>query len=130
MVAYSFQAMFREPIIQRVKCQTIRADRRRHARPGERLQLFTGMRTRYCQKIIPDPICLALETILIDVGLDGIVGIVVNGKALDLQAIGSLAVADGFRTETGETAVHNMGRFWLNNHGPGVFSGVIIRWEP
>jgi len=35
MVAYSFRARFREPILVGAKRQTIRADRKRHARPGE-----------------------------------------------------------------------------------------------
>lgn len=58
MVAYSFKAQFVEPIRAglglptepqiRPKRQTIRADRKRHARPGEELQLYRGMRTRQC----------------------------------------------------------------------------------
>lgn len=45
MVAYSFQKRFVEPIRSGRKRQTIRADRKRHARPGEVLQLYSGMRT-------------------------------------------------------------------------------------
>jgi hypothetical protein len=46
VVAYSFRQQFRPPILAGTKRQTIRADRKRHARPGEQLQLYTGMRTR------------------------------------------------------------------------------------
>ena len=48
MVAYSFKRRFREPILAGSKQQTIRADRKRHARRGEALQLYTGMRTTQC----------------------------------------------------------------------------------
>ncbi|MEJ0016825.1 MAG: ASCH domain-containing protein [Acetobacteraceae bacterium] len=47
MVAYSFKRDFAAPILAGIKRQTIRADRRRHARPGEVLQLYTGMRTKH-----------------------------------------------------------------------------------
>jgi len=59
MVAYSFKAQFREPILAGTKRQTIRADRKRHARLGEALQLYTGMRTRQC-KLIGRATCNAL----------------------------------------------------------------------
>lgn len=49
MVAYSFQSRFAEPILAGTKRLTIRAARKRHARPGEEVQLFTGMRTRQCR---------------------------------------------------------------------------------
>jgi hypothetical protein len=50
MVAYSFKPRFEMPIVTLRKTGTIRAHgRRRHARPGERLQLYTGMRTRSCR---------------------------------------------------------------------------------
>ena len=71
MVAYSFQRRFAPPISTLVKRQTIRADRRRHARPGEMLQLFTGMRTRHCAKIIADPRCLSVEPIVLRMDSDG-----------------------------------------------------------
>jgi uncharacterized protein YqfB (UPF0267 family) len=51
MVAYSFKARFVEPILAGTKTQTIRADRKRHARPGEDLQLYTAMRTKQCKLI-------------------------------------------------------------------------------
>lgn len=51
MVAYSFPKCFIDPILSGRKAQTIRGDRRRHARPGEELQLYSGMRTRSCRLI-------------------------------------------------------------------------------
>lgn len=51
MVAYSFRARFVVPIEAGTKRQTIRAPRKRHAKPGEEMQLYTGMRTRACRLI-------------------------------------------------------------------------------
>ena len=54
MVAYSFQRQFVDPILSGRKRQTIRAPRAgrsRHARPGEQLQLYVGMRTRHCRLV-------------------------------------------------------------------------------
>ena len=38
MVAYSFKQQFAPAILSGAKCQTIRADRKRHAREGEAVQ--------------------------------------------------------------------------------------------
>ncbi|MFK5597639.1 hypothetical protein ACFZ8E_11600 [Methylobacterium sp. HMF5984] len=54
MVAYSFKARFAAPILAGTKAQTIPAERTgrsRHARPGEQLQLFSGMRTKHCLRL-------------------------------------------------------------------------------
>ena len=101
MVAYSFKRRFVEPIRVGLgmkpealaparafqagddysifeppapKRQTIRADRRRHARPGEELQLYCGMRTKGCfligrsRCIEVKPIYIEIEAPLIIVG--------------------------------------------------------------
>lgn len=68
MVAYNFQTCFADAVSNGQKRQTIRALRKdnRHAKPGDRLQLYTGMRTKHCRKLIdPDPICACVETITI-----------------------------------------------------------------
>ena len=65
MVAYSFRPRFIEPILGGRKRQTIRAiGRRRHARPGDPLQLYAGMRTRNC-RLIGRAICIDV----VEVGL-------------------------------------------------------------
>lgn len=65
-VAYSFQQQFAEPILAGTKGGTIRAQRsgRGHARPGEELQLYTGMRTKHCRLICRKP-CIAVTRILL-----------------------------------------------------------------
>lgn len=127
MVAYNFKSGFVPAIQLGRKCQTVRRHRKRHARPGEPVQLYTGMRTRSCRKLIdPDPICTRLDAITIDVGRqhpDCIGDIVVNGIPLDREQMAAFAFADGLRT------VALFGRFWLATHGAGLFEGVVVHWE-
>ena len=52
MVAYNFQARFAPDVAAGRKLQTIRAQgRRTHAKAGDRVQLYTGMRTKACRKL-------------------------------------------------------------------------------
>lgn len=44
MVAYSFKPRFADPILSKLKRHTLRNDRKRHARPGERIQLYVSQR--------------------------------------------------------------------------------------
>ena len=123
MVAYSFKAQFAEPIEQRHKCQTIRADRKRHARPGERVQLYVGMRTRQCRKIIPDPVCTEIQSVVIWVSRHHIMRIMVEGK--DLTALNM----EGFAQDDGFASLEEMHKFWLVNHGAINFKGIIVKWK-
>jgi hypothetical protein len=61
-VAYSFQRRFVAPILAGTKRQTIRAERKRHARPGEVVSLYHGMRTRQCFLIAQAP-CVDVQPI-------------------------------------------------------------------
>lgn len=59
MVAYNFRAEF-APLVETLdKRTTIRlVGKRGHARQGDRLQLYSGQRTKNCRKLLdPDPIC-------------------------------------------------------------------------
>ncbi|MCJ2020561.1 hypothetical protein MKK84_24560 [Methylobacterium sp. E-065] len=125
MVAYSFKSRFGAPILAGTKAQTIRAERTgksRHARPGELVQLYTGMRTRQCQKL-GEARCLEVLPVKIDLLLSVLfIGDVCFGgpKALD-----EFAQQDGFADW------HDLVAFWVAEH-PGVdlFEGVLIRWQP
>ena len=134
MVAYSFKAMFAPQIEARTKLQTVRGNRRRHARPGEPIQLYAGMRTRYCRKLVtPDPVCFRVRPITIDVtGLisAGIASIEIGGRFLAFEEIERFARADGFAPEYlgGTSARENMGAVWRANHGTGRFEGALIEW--
>ncbi|MFN3994860.1 MAG: hypothetical protein ACK4IU_18360 [Tabrizicola flagellatus] len=124
MVAYSFQPRFIEPIRQGFKTQTIRAiGQRRHARPGELLQLYSGMRTRHCERILPDTPCLEVMQVEIQFRAGEIARIVTDGAPIrDLDAF---ALRDGFADAV------DMSAFWRDHH-PQVtsagFNGVLIEW--
>jgi hypothetical protein len=141
MVAYSFKTYFAPQILDFSKRHTIRGHRRRHAHVGEPVQLFTGMRTRACRKIMPDPICIAVLPILImssDLIEPGLAYIEIDGRPLDRDEIEAFAVSDGFSPDRlrglapakliGATARETMGRFWAAENPGSSFQGVIIRW--
>lgn len=149
MVAYSFHRIFAPQVAALTKRQTIRADRRRHARPGEPVQLFTAMRTRQCQKLVDrDPTCSSVLPIAIEVTTlidEFIASIEIDGRSLHRDEIEPFAAADGFapidfgwwqppalvgQRLQAATARSNMGVFWLKTHGVGRFTGVLIKWDP
>lgn len=136
MVAYSFAPQFAESVSTLQKRQTVRAPRRRHSRPGEAVQLFTGMRTKHCRKLVGvDPVCSDVRQITID--LDSgtshlITSIAIDGVPLGDAEIEAFAVADGFGSTLADGfARRRMGAFWLRHH-PDVatFEGVVICWSP
>ncbi|TAZ57848.1 ASCH domain-containing protein [Rhizobium ruizarguesonis] len=142
MVAYSFKSYFAPQIEDMTKCQTVRADRARHAWSGEMVQLYQGMRTRHCRRIVPDQKCAAnlpLQIKLSDLLDELIATIIVNGIQLHRDEIEEFACKDGFHPDRLQlihggrvkSARHNMGIFWQRHH-PGVvdFTGRLIRWKP
>lgn len=131
MVAYSFQQCFIDPIERGTKQQTIRpARRRRHARPGDALQLYTGMRTRAC-RLIGTATCINREPIAIDfrrreieIGEPGL-----ELRVHDIDTLNAFAVRDGF------PGWLELVTFWRERH-PLVFAdprqrfeGVRIMWR-
>lgn len=129
MVAYSFKAQFEAPIVARTKRQTVRAIRNRNPRVGERIQLYVGMRTKQCCKIIPDPVCTdwdLVEIVVTRAHPQVIASIRLGDTQLNDREIDRFAAFDGF---AGNCPRQAMGEFWLKEHGPGIFEGVVIRWE-
>jgi hypothetical protein len=125
MVAYSFRPRFVDPIRAGSKRQTIRAERKRHARPGEELQLYTGMRTRQCKLIgrakCQDVIAVTLLFNDADSEAEGVIApgfVVADGRD-------AFAHRDGFATWS------ELKAFWRVSH-PGIdeFTGVLITWGP
>jgi len=135
MVAYSFRPRFAEPIASGhpatgiVKRQTIRAPRSRHARPGELLQLYQGMRTKHCRKLIADQVCTAVRPVRLWISR-GYVRFDDTGEAFGITAmLDDFARADGF--------LHwaDLQAFWRAEHEQAAdpemaFAGVLISWEP
>lgn len=123
MVAINFKKEFSGEVERGIKCQTIRAnDRKGQIRPGVRLQLYTGMRTKSCRKLIEtDPICLSVTPIKIsheNVTIwDTLFGVYQEIR-IDSE---KLARADGFQT------MRDMFCFFDKQYGL-PFSGVLIKW--
>lgn len=122
MVAYSFKKQFAEPILAGTKRQTIRAARRRHARVGEALQLYTGMRTKQC-RLIARAECTHVHPITLDFD---------NAEVRVPWAIFSGPVAlDVFAASDGFDSWDDLCAFWKREHGSlDKFEGVLIAWRP
>jgi len=117
MVAYNFKKRFAPLIISGAKPHTIRGHRKRHARPGEAMQLYTGMRTKHCIKLLdPDPICVSVKPIVISESSIQLDGLLLLGNQVD-----RLAEADGFET------IDEFFKFFRDTHGL-PFEGVLIEW--
>lgn len=142
MVAYGFKKFFAPQIEDGTKTHTIRGHRRRHAHVGEPVQLFQGMRTKHCRKIIADPVCIALLPVVIissDLIDSGIAYIEVDGVPLHRDEIEPFAISDGFSPDRlrgiapasliAGTARETMGRFWRSTQSGSRFEGLLIRWK-
>ncbi len=82
------------------------------------------MRTKHCEKIIPDPVCQTVMPISIDVGSTRIDRIEVGRMCWMLHRNG----ADLFAQRDGFTDMDAMHAFWLKEHGSGLFRGFWICW--
>jgi hypothetical protein len=143
MVAYSFKKRFVDPIksglgiydpilglqpkIVKPKRQTIRAiGKRRHARAGETLQLYTAMRTKQCEKI-GEARCTAVYEITIAFA-ESRGGTIIS---LDGFACYMGSALEGFAHSDGFDDWKEMRAFWEKEHGiERPFKGVLITWEP
>jgi hypothetical protein len=128
MVAYNFQSRFAPEVETGRKRQTFRAiGKRRHARPGEVLQLYTGMRTKGCRKLMKtDPECQ--EVVHVRLYLKGrrakpTLAVMQEGVFMDMPRghIQSFALADGFESVAG------LFDFFETTHGL-PFEGVVVKW--
>lgn len=134
MVAYSFKSAFVEDIAAYRKLQTIRLPRRRHARPGEDIQIFQAMRTKLCRKIIPDPRCIGVDHLVLDLRTPRLERIEINGVLIDVESpdADAFAVADGFgRPPEGLRPIGFFHAWWRLHHGSKLFEDlVLVRWSP
>jgi hypothetical protein len=149
LVTYSFKPRFVDPIrwglglgldvadatlsIGEPKRQTIRAvGKKRHARVGETLQLYTGMRTKQCRQI-GTARCVSVDPIVIRF---------FKHQHSDRVRIGEPSVKvlvldrphrlDAFAKEDGFHSWGHLREFWRQEHPDvdNLFEGLIIKWEP
>lgn len=131
MVAYSFKPSFADLILGGEKRQTIReprGGRGRHARVGEALQLYTGMRTRGCRKL-GDATCSEIREVVLDFAIDRVIldDAVVLETGVELT---DFATSDGFGAPPRPLSPWGYMRRWWGVTHPGVtlFRGVLIGW--
>ena len=121
MVAYSFQGRFVAPIQAGVKQQTIRGKRRRHVKQGETIQLFYGLRTKYCTRI-GTATCAGISRIT--VWLDQARIQAADQEYQNRADLDEFARSDGFRDWP------DMLAFWREHHpNLEIFDGFLIRWK-
>lgn len=119
MVAYSFKRMFVPALLTKRKIGTIRAERKRHARPGEEVQLYQGMRTKSCT-LIGRARCQHVWPIWLDFQADQ-VHVLDPGKAL-----GRIADLDVFAQGDGFDDWSQLRSFWCDVSS---FYGCWIVWN-
>lgn len=128
MVAYSFKKQFAPKIADGSKSQTIRdirTGRVPHVRPGQALQLYIGMRTKYCQ-LVGRATCAAVTPITISFYPSHAPGIVLDtGAKFDGDGLDDFAKKDGF------SGWLEMAMFWRKEHGSDLvrWAGVLIEWK-
>jgi hypothetical protein len=118
MVAYNFQKQFAPAVETGEKRQTIRPEgKRRHARKGDKLQLYVGMRTKGCRKL-RDAVCHDACAIRIERNAIWTFG---PQEYHTQPALDEWAKADGFEDWPAM-------RDWFDRTHGLPFSGVLIRW--
>lgn len=127
MPALNFKAQFADDVEHGVKRQTVRAPRkdgRAHAKVGDTLKLYTGMRTKQC-RLLGEATVTRIATILIEP-----TSMKLNGRQVysslssrdDPPTDNEFAEADGF-----DSFMH-MASWFDDIHGL-PFKGVVIYWD-
>lgn len=127
MPALNFKKQFAEAVEHGNKRQTVRAPRkdgRPHAKVGDTLKLYTGMRTKQCRllatatvtqidRIRIDPTCMSLN--------DRPLFSIIHSRDCD-QTDNEFAIADGFES------FMDMADWFATVHGL-PFEGFVIHWD-
>ncbi len=124
MVAINFMPQFADDVEDGIKTQTIRQKAR--CKRGDKLQLYTGMRTKSCRKLA-DVICTSVVPIKIDATemfLDGrrvFAGDALRDEFEDRD--NDFAKKDGF------AGYVEMADWFHEQYGPLPFEGFVIKWD-
>lgn len=115
MPALNFKEEFIDKITRGQKTQTIRPKRKRPIKVGDRLYLYTGLRTK-STKLLAETVCTDVKTVTI-----GSHTVVVNGNQLSDTEQQRLANCDGFNT------TKEFRKFFESNYSL-PFTGYLICW--
>ena len=120
----NFQRQFARPVWAGEKRQTIRsAGKRVHVpKVGEVAHCYTGLRTRSTVLLGKWPIS-SVQVLRMDIGPDGLSGVVLGDEPLRHGGLEALAVADGFAD------CKAMATWFCDSHEPGEFYGWVIGWD-
>jgi hypothetical protein len=113
MVAINF-TIFVDKVASGEKCQTIRQKAR--CKPGDRLQLYTGMRTKACRKL-GEGICTDVDYCSLRLGY------ITFGDASRHPSANEFARADGFPDYA------TMVKWFQDKYARPVFVGYVIKWR-
>lgn len=123
MVAYNFAPRFAGPILVGLAGGTIRRARRRHAMPGETMQLYMLQRTKRA-KLFDTRTCLENGPIIVDWPRDTI--LVGGAQVRRAKALDAFAVFDGFEDYA------EMRAYWQRSRPRSAlapFEGWSLRWK-
>jgi len=115
MPAYNFQKQFAAAVESGKKRQTIRNSRFRPTMSGDKLYLYTGMRTKKCRLLL-EAECKSVQQVMITRN-----GACLNGRYLYGEALRLFAEADGFASWPA------MRDWFKKTHGL-PFHGEVISW--
>jgi hypothetical protein len=122
MVAYDFQHRFAEKIVAGTKTHTMRKPRKRNARPGDTLQLYTGLRTPRC-RLIGKAVCTRVSPVVLDFFEDEIILGTQLARVTSADALDNFARADGFADWP------DLRRWFVDIYDtPASWSGMLIEW--
>lgn len=119
MPALNFERRFVEAILSGRKTSTLRLPRKRPIKVGDRLYLYTGMRTKYCRKVMETttmrvtPITMSLSPSRFE--------FVADAKRIDLE---SLAASEGFDSPA------DMERWFRRYYFQAEHQMLRIQWGP
>lgn len=117
MAALNFSPEFAPLVEARTKRQTIRRSDR--VRVGQRLQLYTGQRTKACRKLVdPDPVCTVVTYVHLSAD-DIVLGNVKHAP----RNFDDFARADGFADYAA------MWKWFSERYGVDHFRGHLIKWD-
>lgn len=117
MVAFNFKKDFAPKIKSGVKRSTIRKTRRCNV--GDTMQLYTGMRTKNCEKIINDVVCVGVAHVEIKGYYGGYTYWGVSGKS---------EITEKLHEQEGFESYMDMMNFFENHYGL-PFEGWLHTWE-